>query len=180
MSDETALPVERWTYPVVIAASASWRLVVTVGVITAVPASAVSFLLVSIGLPPGASFLPVLAATFFALSYFFHELGHAVCLWWVAGRAGGAREMLADGTFTSARVVRWSQGDDADALVSIVGPVTGIAVGFPILLPLWPFVMSFPFFCLFLIHVASLAPRYSDGKQLFASFSEWSSRARRG
>jgi hypothetical protein len=179
MSEGTALATARWMYPVAIAAAASWRLVLTVSIIAIMPASALSLLFVAIGVSFALPLLLILATTSFALSYFFHELGHAVCLWLIAGRTGGSREMLAEGTFLTARVTRWSQGDDADALVSIVGPLAGVAAGLFVLLPFWPFLASFPFFCLFLVHVASLAPRFSDGQQLFASFDGWVRHARR-
>ena len=123
MSYETAPASDRWNYPFRVAFAASWRLLLTISAVVVVPTGAVSLLLFSIGLSWSPPILILLAALWFAMSYFIHELGHAVALWFVAGRAQGAREMLGHGTFTRAGIRRWTLGVHADAFVSISGPV---------------------------------------------------------
>ncbi len=179
MINETALVSDHWSYPFRIAMAATWRLLLTMSVLVIIPASAVSSLFIVVGIPVIATVLVLAAAVLFVLSYYLHELGHSVAAWLLAGQARLSREMIADGGFARARIHRWSIGTDGDALVSISGPATAAIAGLPLLLPCWPFLISFPFCCLFLVHLANLAPRFSDGRQFFASLSDRSARAHR-
>jgi hypothetical protein len=179
MTNEIAPQRDRWSYPFQIALAATWRLLLTMTAVVLVPAGAISFLFAVIGMPVIVIILVLMASALFVFSYYLHELGHSFATWVLAGRARISREMIADGGFARARIHRWSLGTDDDALVSTSGPAAAALAGLVLLLPCWPFLISFPFCCLFLVHLANLVPRFSDGGQLFAALSERYSDAHR-
>jgi len=159
-----------WTYPYRVAAAASWRLAVTVAVVAVVPTTALALLLLSCGLAVIGPLWLVAITVVFAGSYFLHELAHALAYWWIARATDRSAEMIPDGSFGHARIIRWSLGANEDAVTSLAGPLIALAAGLPMLLVPAPFIAVFPIFSLFLVHAGSLRPGHADGAQARAVF----------
>lgn len=148
--------------------SASWRLVISVTALTLVPLGLAAGLFAVVGAPAGALGHALVTVALFPLSFFWHEFGHAAASAVVARRRGDDDTMFGVGGFGHASVVRWRSDRAGDAVISLAGPVVGAA---PLVISLAPgpgYLLTFPVALLFLIHLGSLLPSQSDGRQLAA------------
>ncbi|WP_022904338.1 hypothetical protein [Curtobacterium sp. B8] len=161
---------EAWWASVVAAHHASWRLVLVLCAITAVPA------LVTVALSEvifGAATAGSVALIFalFALSPFVHEFSHAVAHLLIA--AEGRAVVVGVGAWSSARIVRWRTTPESDAFVAAIGPVAATASGLigTAVLPV-PFVIGYPMTLLFGLHILSLHPSATDGRDVWSVLKE--------
>lgn len=147
--------------------AASHRLMLVLVVLVAVPICGIGVILGATGFGWGIFGAAATAGLLFALSVFAHEFAHAATHCALARRAGLAGDVIGIGTAGQSAILRFSLGPRRDALVSAAGPGAGIAAALPLLAPSEMFLVTGALAPLFLVHMLSLAPRASDGRQLY-------------
>lgn len=160
------IPPGAWTAATVAAVHASWRLVIVVASVTALPAS--SMTVVSAVVFGETTVIPlVVAFVLFTVSPFVHEFAHAATQVVLADErrsvVGGV------GGWGHGQIIRWTLPASRDGLVAIAGPLAASASGLIVLtLPL-PYLVAYPVTILFTVHVLSLKRSAPDGRQLLVA-----------
>lgn len=152
-----------WWAALSAAHQASWRLVIAVSAVVALPGSVICIIGVAVS---GAGVLVpmILALVLVSLSPFVHELGHVTVQ---VVLADAARQVVAGrGTWSSGAVLRWGLDVHGDGAVAIAGPLAALGCGVVVLALPVPFVLSGPVAALSWVHLRSLRRTAPDGVQV--------------